>query len=78
LYDNYFSHFEAEEKILDHDGRFRWKKKNDVVQNHLFDCRLYSMIAKEILVQWVCKDTLGIKNPSWGDYVIWAKGRNKR
>jgi phage terminase large subunit GpA-like protein len=77
LYENFFSHFEAEEKILDHDGRYRWIKKPNL-QNHLFDCRLYAMIAKNIMVEWVGKSgVLGVKNPSWGDYVVWAKSKIK-
>lgn len=77
LYDNFFSHFESEQKVMDHDQRFRWKKISDVHQNHLFDCRLYGMISKEILTDWVCKDILKVKNGSWGDYVGWALGNIK-
>jgi len=77
LYENYFSHFEAEEKVLDKDDRFRWKKKNDVVQNHLFDCRLYAMVCKDIMVDWFGKD-LKVKNPTWNDYVDFALSILKR
>jgi phage terminase large subunit GpA-like protein len=68
LFDNYFTHFESEHKILDKDARFRWKKKSDVHQNHLWDCHLYNMVCKDILVDIVCKE-MGVKNGSFADYV---------
>ena len=68
LFSNFFSHFEAEHKVLDTDSRFRWKKKSDVHQNHLFDCRLYSMVARDIFVSAVCKE-LKVTNGGWLDYV---------
>ena len=78
LYNNFFSHFEAEEKILDHDGKYRWKKKNDVVQNHLFDCRLYAMISKEVMLELAGKaGILPSKNPTWGEYADWAVSKIK-
>lgn len=77
LYENFFSHFEAEEKLLDHDGKYRWKKKPNK-QNHLFDCRLYAMVSKRILIEWLGKSgAITSKNPSWGDYVAWAIGKIK-
>lgn len=67
-YKNYFAHFEAEHKILDSDSKFRWKKRSDVHENHLFDCRLYAMIAKDVFIDAVCKE-LKIKNGTFSDYV---------
>jgi len=77
-YPNYFSHYEAEEKeIVDEtDGKpatFRWQKKNSVVQNHMFDCRVYNMSIKEIIVDMVCNEQK-IKNPTWKDYCRVVKG----
>lgn len=72
---NYFSHFEAEHKVLDTDNRFRWKKKSDVHQNHLFDCRLYAMVAKDIFIDLVCKE-LKITNGGWQDYVNAITGKS--
>lgn len=67
LYTNYFSHFEAEHKILDKDTTFRWLKKNDVVQNHLWDCRLYANVCRDILIDQIMK-AAKIVNGSWQDY----------
>jgi len=76
LYNNFFSHFEAEHKIVDPEQRFIWRKKSDVLQNHLFDCRIYAMVVKDIFVDEVCK-SYKIKNPMWGDYVnIIKKNQN--
>lgn len=68
LYQNYFSHFEAEHKIVDAEQRFKWQKKSDVAQNHLFDCRIYNMVVKDIFVDEIGK-AFKVKNISWGEYV---------
>lgn len=72
-YNNYFSHFEAEErKIMDSkDGIglvFRWEKKSRAHQNHLFDCAVYNYGIKEIVAELVCKEA-ELKNHTWGDFV---------
>lgn len=67
LYTNFFSHFEAEKKVLDRDGKYRWLKKNDVVQNHLWDCRLYGSVVRDVLVFRLCRRAK-ITNGSWSDY----------
>jgi len=68
LYDNFFAHFAAEEKIVTNDHRFRWQKKKGRVENHLYDCRLYGMIVRDILVDQICKDEK-IRNPGWTSFV---------
>ncbi len=70
---NFFSHFESEHRIVeknkDGDGiSSRWVKRGTTVQNHLWDCRVYGMVLKDILVSSICKE-LGIKNPAWRDFV---------
>lgn len=77
LYQNYFAHFEAEHKVIDENGRFRWVKKNSAVQNHLFDCRIYAEIAKEILIDQLFKE-LKIKDGVWQDYVDIVLKRRKK
>lgn len=66
-FNNYFSHFEAEHKILDSKRNYRWLKKSDVHQNHLFDCRIYATVCRDILVHLVCKE-MKIINGTWSDY----------
>jgi len=65
---NFFSHFEAEEKIVDpKTQKFVWKKKSGQ-QNHLFDCRLYAMVCRDIFMNEVLKESK-ITNGVWKDYV---------
>ena len=68
MFNTFFSHFEAEHKIINDKGAFVWVKKPGDVQNHLFDCRLYGMTVREILMDQFFKAD-GIKNGSWTDYV---------
>lgn len=72
LYNNYFSHFEAEHRIIDAGKGSRWVKKTSVVQNHLFDCRCYNIVVRDILVHLTGVE-YKIKNPEWADYVAIIK-----
>lgn len=65
--DNYFRHFEAEEKIISKDGRYRWKKVSRNAQNHIFDCRIYNMAVRDILVDRVLKEAK-VVNGVWADF----------
>lgn len=67
LYTSYFEHFEAEHKIADK-GRFVWKKKSPKHQNHFWDCHIYNMAAKDIVVYEVLK-SLKINNGTFDDFV---------
>ena len=72
LFENYFSHYEAEEKVEQKkDGisvSFIWKKKSSMHQNHFFDCRIYNMAIRDIIVDIVCK-RMKITNYLWSDFV---------
>lgn len=77
LWEDYFSHYQAEQKILDKkDGNssFIWRKKNSAVQNHFFDCRVYNYALKDIITMIIC-ESLKIKNYEWGDLVNSILGR---
>lgn len=68
LHTNYFSHFEAEHKVLDSNKGYIWEKKSPTEQNHLFDCRLYADVIKEIFIDtWLTASK--IKNGTWADFV---------
>ncbi len=71
LYDNFFSHYESEEKVEEvKEGigvSFIWKKKSSVHQNHFFDCRVYNLALKDIIMDIVCKN-LKITNYLWNDF----------
>jgi phage terminase large subunit GpA-like protein len=68
----YFLHYEAEEKVLEQsdDGEttgWKWVKKHSSVQNHFFDCAVYNLILRDIVVKKVC-DEMKIKNGTWQDF----------
>lgn len=66
--DNYFSHFESEERKLDKSNNFIWQKKQNTSQNHFWDVHNYQMALKEILMDNVFRD-LKIKNGTWPEFV---------
>lgn len=68
LFENYFSHFEAEHKVFDNRGKYRWLKRSQKHQNHLFDCRLYNMVVRDIFLDKLFK-SYKIKNGTWADFV---------
>lgn len=79
LLNSYFSHFESEHKVqqLNADGSevgHKWQKKNSMVANHFWDCRIYNMALRDIFADLLCKEA-GIKYPSWGDYCAMIVGK---
>lgn len=74
LFSNYFSHFEAEHKVVDKTGAYRWIKKSRNHENHIFDCRLYSIVARDIFLDMIFKETK-TKNGTWMDYIELLKGK---
>lgn len=72
LFKNYFAHYEAEQRVIESkEGEAiaaRWVKKSSIVQNHMFDVRIYNMVLRDILVYMVAKE-LKVKNFDWADYV---------
>lgn len=71
-YKNYFSHFEAEERVIkEKEGlgsSTMWVKRNSAAQNHLWDCRVYNMVLKDIIVGLAGK-SMEAKNFTWKEYV---------
>ena len=70
---NYFEHFQSEQRILDESGdesniTFIWKKKSGA-QNHLWDCRVYNLALREIVV-YLMAQALKERTAefSWSDY----------
>jgi len=75
LYTNYFSHYEAESRILDKEGNFIWQKKTAIAQNHLFDCRVYNIALRDILLFEIAKE-YKIKDFDWGSFINQCLGRS--
>lgn len=72
LYTNYFSHYEAEHRVIKETAgkpsAATWQKKSSSLQNHLFDCRCYNLVLREI---WAAKwcEAFKIKPATWDNYV---------
>ena len=75
-YRNYFEHFESETKriIKNKDGTVssRWEKKTSTSQNHLWDCRVYNLAIRDIVVDLASKELK--QKMSWTDYVNLLRG----
>lgn len=74
LLDNYFSHFESEKKQLltnkDGSTSYRWEKINGTVQNHMWDCAVYNIALRDIIVSVYANLLPGKpKGLQWRDYV---------
>lgn len=77
LFDNFFSHFESEHKVLDKDMMYRWLKKSQNHQNHMLDCRVYNIVVKDIFINRIFRE-MQIKNGIWADYVDVVLNRKKK
>lgn len=83
-YPSFFEHFEQEHRVpvKNKNGgeMFRWVKKKSNSQNHMFDCFVYNMALREIIVQQV-GDALrkagrfSDKEFTWADYANYMTGR---
>lgn len=78
-YPRYFSHFEAEHRVLEQDPndkldlKYKWVKKKSSLQNHFWDVRIYNMALRDILAHEVCR-IRKIPHPTWADYVRLVNG----
>ena len=72
---NFFSHFEAEERkaIKDKNGKivYRWDKKG-AQPNHHLDTRVYNLAMIDILMHKAFEQAK-IKNGTWGEFVRLVK-----
>ena len=68
MFNNYFSHFEAEAPEIK-DGAIKWAKKNSTVQNHFWDVTVYNQALKSIFTEMVCKEFKVPGKATWKDYV---------
>lgn len=70
LFNNYFSHFEAEHKVaMEKNGEisYRWVKKSSNSQNHFFDVRIYNMALRDIVTDMVCRE-FKVKKGTWVEF----------
>ncbi|MCK4883806.1 MAG: phage terminase large subunit family protein [Candidatus Diapherotrites archaeon] len=81
LFNNFFAHYESEHRVIekDKDGEgisALWVKVAQNAQNHLWDCRVYNIGLRDIVVSLICKE-YGLKDFGWNDYVEIATGQKK-
>lgn len=76
-FNNYFSHFESEErKVETKDGEgiaSIWKKKKSHLQNHFWDCYIYNYCLKEIWADLCLKQAKPAMRGNWYDFVSYLK-----
>lgn len=76
-FNGFFSHYESEHRTFvqikdSNNVASRWVKKSSAHQNHFFDCRVYNIAIKEIVVSLFGKE-LKRKPFTWKDYcAIWV------
>lgn len=69
LYQNYFSHFEAEHRIEEGEGvASRWEKKDSKAQNHFWDVFIYNFALKDIWAANYLRNT-SVKKGNWEIFV---------
>ena len=70
-FSDFFSHYESEERKIKtsktvNTSSFEWVKRNSAVQNHLWDCRVYNMVIRDIGSHLICKENGAFE--SWENY----------
>lgn len=77
---DYFSHFESEHRVIERkDGEgvaSRWMKKKTNSQNHFWDCKVYQIGTRDILLYKFFKE-LNIKEYNWNDFCDIMLGRRR-
>lgn len=71
---NYFEHFQSEERVIEaNEGGTGvaacWKKKNSTVANHMWDCRVYNIAIRQIVVEEVRK-ILKLPKLTWKEFAV--------
>lgn len=71
---SYFSHYEGERRVeVKKDDQvigFRWDKKNNQVQNHFWDVRVYNLAAPLIYLDIVKQSDPKFRMITWEDFVL--------
>ncbi len=68
----FFEQFESEEKTIEankngHSISYKWEKRHNSVRNHFWDCRVYNMALRDIVV-WEVLTQAKIKYPTWAEF----------
>lgn len=69
---SYFSHFEAEKRVpVEKNGvevGYAWRKKNSSGENHMWDCAVYNIAAREIFIDVLRRSNSKNAKLTWEDY----------
>ncbi len=77
-FSNFFEHYQSEHCVTEanKDGTntsSRWQKKASNVMNHMWDCRVYNMAMREIIVdEW--RKMLKVPKLTWKEFVVAVTG----
>lgn len=73
--EGFFLHYESEERKLDKDRNFIWQKKTPQSQNHFWDCGVYNMELREILMNRIFRELkIDLKTATWQDFCALLTG----
>jgi phage terminase large subunit GpA-like protein len=71
LLNNFFAHYEAEHKVPQESASgeisYRWVKRGSQLQNHFWDCRVYGVALRDIMVEMVTREAK-IKRGTWAEF----------
>lgn len=68
-FENFFMHYESEERKIDKNNNFIWQKKTSTSQNHFFDTDIYAGVCKEILMDKIFRELkIDTKLATWEDF----------
>lgn len=76
-FSNFFEHFESEHRVMETNSNGQsvaaWKKKGASVMNHMWDCRVYNMAVREIMMEQMRKE-LKVPKLTWREFCVAITG----
>jgi phage terminase large subunit GpA-like protein len=75
---NFFEHYESEHRVIEAGAEGKgvmaaWKKKGTTVMNHMWDCRVYNMAVREIMIEQLRKE-LKVPKLTWREFCLAITG----
>jgi hypothetical protein len=75
---NFFEHYESEHRVIESGAEGKgimaaWKKKGTTVMNHMWDCRVYNMAVREIMIEQLRKE-LKVPKLTWREFCLAITG----
>ena len=77
-YTDFFEHFESEVREYQEGANggilICWRKKRSDVANHMWDCRVYNIAVREIILHEL-RQAAKLPKLTWREFVVMAKGK---